>query len=85
MLVNNPEELNGSALVRDSSLLTTEELARELRVSPVTIKCSRCSGCLLGVMAPPHLKIGRLVRYRRSDVDAWIESLPFSKRGVTNE
>ena len=65
-----------------SSLLTTSDLADELRVSEVTIKVSRKTGMLLGARAPPYVKVGRLVRYRRVDIDTWIKRLPLKKKGV---
>ena len=38
-------------------------------LSPVTLQTWRSRGD-----GPPFLKVGRLVRYRRSDLDAWLES-----------
>ena len=74
ILATNPPELvelgNGRNL-----LLTTEDVASELRIAQVTVKLSRKSGYLLGVPAPPYIKVGRLVRYRREDILRWLGSL----------
>jgi hypothetical protein len=58
-----------------SLLLTTEEVAYELRISPVTVKMSRCSGVLLGYPAPPFVKLGRCIRYRRNDLSEWLDKI----------
>jgi excisionase family DNA binding protein len=47
-------------------LLTTDEVAAALGVSPTTAKRLTRSGEL------PCVRIGRLVRYRRVDLDRWI-------------
>ena len=36
---------------------------------------SRATGKLLGVPAPKHLKIGRTIRYKDIEIEAWIASL----------
>jgi hypothetical protein len=58
-----------------SLLLTTEDVAYELRISPVTVKMSRCSGVLLGYPAPPFIKLGRCIRYRRNDLSDWLDKI----------
>ncbi len=52
-----------------NELLDEKRLCAELGISPVTATKwrRRADG-------PPFVKIGRLVRYRRADVDAWIAS-----------
>lgn len=52
----------------DDELLTTQELAAELKVSPRTIQRWRAEGT-----GPPTVRAGRGVRYRRRDVNAWLE------------
>ncbi|MEW6349730.1 MAG: helix-turn-helix domain-containing protein [Thermodesulfobacteriota bacterium] len=47
--------------------MTTEEVAELLRVSISTIRKWVHYGFV------PHVKIGRLVRYRRSDITQWID------------
>jgi excisionase family DNA binding protein len=52
-------------------LLTTQEAAALLRLSPVTLACWRAT------RAQPELrfiKVGRSVRYAESDVMAWLHS-----------
>ncbi len=36
---------------------------------------SRMNGYLLGVPAPKHIKFGKSVRYRLSDIQDWLEAL----------
>ncbi|HVN38494.1 MAG TPA: helix-turn-helix domain-containing protein [Myxococcota bacterium] len=50
------------------ALLTPDEVARRLRVSPRTVKDWRGEGC-----GPPFIKLGRLVRYSVVDLNAWLE------------
>jgi excisionase family DNA binding protein len=51
----------------EGELLSAERLAAKLSVSLATVRAwtSRCD--------IPHLKIGRLVRYRLNDVLIWID------------
>lgn len=48
-------------------LLLTPEVARTARLTTRTMEALRVSGG-----GPPFLRIGRAVRYRRSDVEAWL-------------
>lgn len=48
-------------------LLTTEEVADLLRVPVTTVYNWRTRG-----EGPPGLRVGRHIRFRREDVDAWI-------------
>jgi predicted DNA-binding transcriptional regulator AlpA len=57
-------------------LLDTKEVARRLNFAPYTIRESRCTGKLAGRPAPAHVKLGRLVRYRASEIDRWARELP---------
>lgn len=50
-------------------LLTTEQLADELAMTVPALAQWRYRG-----MGPRFIKEGRWIRYRRSDVDEWIES-----------
>lgn len=47
--------------------ISTRELADELGLAPITIEIWRAKG-----QGPRYVKIGRTVRYRRQDVDAWL-------------
>jgi excisionase family DNA binding protein len=49
-------------------LLDTEQAAEYLRVGPQTIRNWRTKG-----RGPEALKVGSLVRYRRSDLDRWLD------------
>ena len=51
-------------------LLKPEEAARQLGVKPETLEIWRCTQRY----PLPYAKIGRLVRYRQSDVDAFVKS-----------
>lgn len=53
--------------VTTDDLLTTEELAEIVKVSPATIRDWRKKGT-----GPHALKIGHAVRYPRREVLAWI-------------
>ncbi|MGY8896534.1 MAG: helix-turn-helix transcriptional regulator [Paraglaciecola sp.] len=56
-------------------LNTDQETASYLNVSYVALRQSRATGKLLGVPAPKHLKIGRSIRYKDKDIEAWIDGL----------
>jgi len=53
-------------------LLTTEETADMIGMSAHWLERDRWSG---EGKAPPYVKLGRKVRYKRSDVMKWLESL----------
>jgi excisionase family DNA binding protein len=50
------------------ALLTQQQLADELQVSVRTLERWRQEG-----IGPTFIQVGRSPRYRRSDVDAWLE------------
>ena len=49
-------------------LLTTEQVAELLQVPVDTVRWWRKRG-----RGPVHLRIGKYARYRRADVEAWID------------
>lgn len=49
-------------------ILTTEEVARELKIEPQSLRRWACAGC-----GPRRLRLGGPVRYRRADVLRWLE------------
>lgn len=53
-----------------NQLLTEAETSELVGVSQQTLGIWRCTGRY----RLPFVKIGRLVRYRRRDVDEWLES-----------
>ena len=58
----------GAAFVR-SDLLTRREAAAYLGVSEQTLAIWKCTGRY----NLPYIKIGRLIKYKRQDLDAFIE------------
>ena len=56
-------------LQSDDPLLTSEEAVAVLNVEPGTLPVWRCTKRY----KIPYIKVGRLVRYRRSDLEAWLE------------
>jgi excisionase family DNA binding protein len=51
----------------DDGFLTIQEVSEWLRVKPSTLYAKVESGDI------PHYKVGRLVRFKREDVDDWME------------
>jgi len=52
----------------NDALLTEDELATFLSIEPRTLRVWRYNRAL------PHLKItSRIIRYRKSDIEAWLE------------
>lgn len=57
----------------DGLLLTDSQAARYIGLSAAFLRKGRCVGVLGNATPPPpHLKIGRAVRYRMADLDAWL-------------
>lgn len=54
-------------MATEKEYLTTKELADYLGISEATLLLHRQLNT-----GPAYVKIGRLVRYRRQDVEAWI-------------
>lgn len=50
-------------------ILDTPEAASYIRLSKPTLERLRLTGD-----GPPYAKLGKAVRYRRSDLDAWLAS-----------
>lgn len=61
---------HSSAIRVGSELLDERDAARLLDVSPGTLSVWRCTGRY----QLPYLKIGRKVRYRRFDLEAWLDT-----------
>jgi predicted DNA-binding transcriptional regulator AlpA len=56
-------------------LLTDDEAAAYLGVSASFLRKTRMTGARQDkAPPPPFVRIGRLVRYRPKDLDAWLES-----------
>ncbi|WP_309070276.1 helix-turn-helix domain-containing protein [Arthrobacter sp.] len=56
---------------RGDRLMSTEELAEYLSVPIATVYAWRSRR-----KAPPGIRVGRFVRFRQSEVDAWLASRP---------
>lgn len=52
------------------NLLDTEQAAAHIGVTPRTLEVWRC----VKRHAIPYIKVGRLVKYRQADLDAWLVS-----------
>lgn len=59
-----------AAALEPERLLTTEEIAELLGLSVLAVRCAT------GRRALPHVKIGRLVRFRWSEVQAALRPVP---------
>ena len=59
-----------AAFVSDDPLLDTIQAAAEIGVEPSTMEVWRCTKRY----EIPYIKIGRMVRYRRSALLRWLES-----------
>jgi hypothetical protein len=53
-----------------AELLTSDQVAAMLIVDVQTLANWRCQN-----QGPPYLKLGRLVRYRRCNIESWLKSL----------
>ena len=67
------------SLAIDSGLLTTQQAAEFLGVTPGTLEVWRCTRRY----RLPWVKIGSKVRYRKADLDAWLESRTVTPADVT--
>jgi predicted DNA-binding transcriptional regulator AlpA len=59
-----------------SEWLDSRQLAAEIGVAAVTLKAWRAVGT-----GPAYVKVGRLIRYRRSAVAAWLASRTVTSAG----
>ena len=60
----------------DLEILTIEDVARLLQVTPATVRQWRRMRT-----GPRGFRMGKGVRYRRSDVEQWIDQLPKDDQG----
>lgn len=54
--------------------LTSREAAEHLGYSEYTLRRARVDGMLSGKEQPKYTKSGKAVRYKKSDLDAWMTS-----------
>ena len=59
----------------EARFIDEKQLCAELAISSVTATKWRASAA-----GPPFIKVGRLVRYRRADVEAWLRSRTIGQR-----
>lgn len=59
----------------DSPLIDEKQLCADLGISSVTATKWRAKAA-----GPPFIKVGRLVRYRRADVEAWLAARTVGRR-----
>lgn len=58
----------------NTELMSEPEAAQALDVSPGTLKAARLHRLRSNPLRDlPHVRIGRCVRYRRADIESWIE------------
>jgi hypothetical protein len=55
-----------------TTLLSSNNAANFLGYSDNTLRNSRYTGTLAGVDAPPHIKLGKSVRYSIEDLNHWL-------------
>jgi predicted DNA-binding transcriptional regulator AlpA len=63
--------------VDDLALIDEKQLCADLGISSVTATKWRAKAA-----GPPFIKVGRLVRYRRADVEAWLASRTVGRRSA---
>ncbi len=67
----------------DAELLSTDDAAQLLGLSPATLNTWRSKRGRIsrdGMNGPQFMRMGRTIRYRRSDLNVWIESHPLFLR-----
>lgn len=75
---HRPQEHAGPAtLAANLPLIDEKQLCAELGISSVTVTKWRAKAA-----GPPFIKVGRLVRYRRADVEAWLVSRTIGRRSA---
>lgn len=62
----------------NNSLLTTEQAAQKLGISPRTLTNARSSGVGISI---PYIKVGSRVFYKESSVDSYTENNTFIHTG----
>lgn len=67
---------NLSQINFDKPRFSDHEAAAFIGCSSYTLKRSRTTGTLLGVEAPVHVKMGRMVRYERATLEEWLSQFP---------
>jgi predicted DNA-binding transcriptional regulator AlpA len=61
-------------------LINEKEAAKLLALSPATLRIQRCTGATPnGLPKIPYIKIGRAVRYRRADIERYIDACAIAR------
>jgi predicted DNA-binding transcriptional regulator AlpA len=61
----------------EKRLLTSKEAAAYIGVAESYLRQVRMTGQIGGRMVPPpHIEMGRSIRYDKVDLDNWIDALP---------
>ncbi len=68
--MNNETTLASIIGTRHNSQFSTIDAADYLGITPGTLNVWRCTKR----HQIPYIKVGRLVKYRKSDLDKWLES-----------
>ena len=66
---NEHTRVRPTEIARDSPFIDEKQLCAHLGISSVTATKWRAQA-----VGPPFIKVGRLVRYRRADVETWLRS-----------
>jgi excisionase family DNA binding protein len=67
--VSEPKPSPRRAVPETDRLMTVEDLAEYLGLPVATIYKQRSEGT-----GPPGMRLGKYVRFKRTDVEAWLES-----------
>jgi len=59
-------------MTNDDRWLTSREAAQYLGYSNSTLVGARQTGKLAGKTQPKYAKVGRAVRYKKTNLDAWV-------------
>ena len=63
-----------AALHENDEMLDTKAVAAWLGIAPITIAKGRCTG-----LGPPYVRLTpKAIRYRKSDVEKWLNEQTFS-------
>lgn len=73
---SNAEREKPVISLADTILITTKEAAVCLGVQPTTLEIWRSTGRC----GPPFIRIGRAVRYKLADLDAWVAARTVDSR-----
>ncbi len=63
-------------------LLTSTKASELLGITPKSLANSRYTGTGIDI---PYIKLGKVVRYKESDIQAYIEANTFNHTGETKE